>query len=65
MIPKVYIILAILAIAAVVFFWFQKKKGKKEKMSIEEVYHFDKVDSMMGGSGVLSDPINQSRMMYE
>lgn len=55
-----YIFLAILAIAAIVFFWFRMKKGKKEKMSIEQVYHFDKVDSMMGGSGVLSDPIDQS-----
>jgi hypothetical protein len=63
MIPKLYIILAVLAVLAVVFFWFRVKKGKKEKMSIEQVYHFDKVDQAMGGSGVLSDPINQSRMM--
>ena len=60
MVPKVYIILAILAIVAVVFFWFRTKKGKKEKMSIEQVYHFDVVDEAMGGSGILSDPINQS-----
>ncbi|AGE54598.1 hypothetical protein PBCVKS1B_358R [Paramecium bursaria Chlorella virus KS1B] len=60
MIPKIYLFLTILAIAAIIFFWFRMKKGKKEQMSIEQVYHFDVVDKAMGGSGMLSDPIDQS-----
>jgi hypothetical protein len=62
---KIYLALAVIAIVALLFLWFRIKKQKKEKMSIEKVYNFDVVDEAMGGSGILSDPINQSRMMYE
>lgn len=55
-----YIFLAILAIVAIVFFWIRMKKTKKEKMTIEEAYHYDVVDKAMGGSGVLTDAIDQS-----
>jgi len=57
---KIYLALAVIAVVALLFFWFRIKKQKKEKMSIEQVYHFDVVDKAMGGDGILSDPINQS-----
>jgi len=57
---KIYLALAVIAVVALLFFWFRIKKQKKEKMSIEQVYGFDVVDKAMGGSGKLTDPINQS-----
>lgn len=38
-----------------------KKSTKKEKFDDVQALEFQKVDMAMGGSGVLSDPIDQSR----
>lgn len=39
----------------------KKKSTKKEKFDDVQALEFQKVDMAMGGSGVLSDPIDQSR----
>jgi hypothetical protein len=63
-----YLLVAAIISAAVFFFLKKTKKVvvvKKEKFSgnISLDSGFYKVDTAMGGSGILTDPIDQSRML--
>jgi hypothetical protein len=63
-----YLVVAAIIAAAVFFFMKKTKKVivvKKENFSgnLSLDSGFYKVDTAMGGSGILTDPIDQSRML--
>ncbi|AGE56425.1 hypothetical protein PBCVNEJV1_780L [Paramecium bursaria Chlorella virus NE-JV-1] len=59
----VFMIVTVLAIVGVVFFLVNSTKKKKKEKFVGDLAMdsgFYKVDTAMGGSGLLTDPINQS-----
>jgi hypothetical protein len=60
-------LIAAAVIATAVFFFMKKTKKVVKKENFKGDFSLDsgfyKVDTAMGGSGILTDPIDQSRML--